>query len=147
MTRVKQFSQPALTCASLLLLAACATSGPTFTQMQANVPPVAANTGRIYVYRTSVLGAAIQPSVKLDGAVVGDAVPGGYFFVDRPAGSYKISAKTEVDRIVSFTLQPGQTRYVRLDPSLGFFVGHISPELVDEQQGRTEIKECHYTGG
>jgi hypothetical protein len=66
--------------------------------------------------------------------------------VDRPAGTYKISTATEVDRIVSLTLEAGQVRYVRLEPSFGFFVGHISPELVDEQQGQKEIKNCHYTG-
>ena len=146
MTQLTRFIRQTLTCALVLMLAACATSGQTFTQMQTGAPMLAANNGRIYVYRTSILGAAIQPSVKLDSTVVGDAVPQGYFFIDRPAGNYKISTETEVDRMVSLTLEPGQIRYVRLDPTFGFFVGHISPVLVDNQQGEKEIKDCHYTG-
>ena len=144
MNTVKQFIQPVVASMLFLILAGCASSGPTFSQMQAS--PLAANTGRIYVYRTNVLGAAIQPSVKLDGVTVGDAVPQGYFFVDRPPGSYKISTETEVDRTVSLTLEPGQVRYVRLDPSIGFFVGHISPVLVEQAQAQNEIKACHFTG-
>lgn len=140
----KRFIKPTLACAFLLLGSACATSGPTYSQMQ--MMSLSATNGRIYVYRTSVLGAAIQPSVKIDGIAVGNAVPQGYFFIDRPAGNYKISTETEVDRIVSLTLEPGQTRYVRLDPTFGFIVGHISPVLVDTDKGQSEIKDCHYTG-
>jgi hypothetical protein len=129
-----------------LFLMGCATSGPTFMQMQSGLTPIAANNGRIYVYRASVLGAAIQPSVKLDGTTVGEAIPEGYFFVDRPAGTYKISTETEVDRTVSLTLGPGEVRYVRLDVSIGFVVGHISPVLVDTAQAEKEIQKLHFTG-
>ncbi|HYM17946.1 MAG TPA: DUF2846 domain-containing protein [Micropepsaceae bacterium] len=129
-----------------LFLAGCATSGPTFMEMQTSSKPIAANSGRIYVYRTSALGAALQPSVKLDGMTVGDAVPEGYFFVDRPAGTYKLSTATEVDRTVSLTLNSGEVRYVRLDVSFGFFVGHISPVLVDTAEAEKEIQKLHFTG-
>jgi hypothetical protein len=143
--RVKHLLRSTLACLALLVVAACA-SGPTFTELQASTPAPAADGGRIYVYRTSTLGAAIQPAVKLDGVVIGEAKPRGYFYVDRPPGSYKISTETEVDRFLSLTLAAGQTRYVRLDPTFGFFVGHISPALVDQQHGQDEIKDCHYTG-
>ena len=146
MNRTIRFIQPAFACVLLILLSACASSGPTFSEMQNSVMAPSGNMGRIYVYRTSILGAAIQPSVKLDGVTVGDAVPRGYFYIDKPAGSYKISTETEVDRAVSLTLEAGQTRYVRLDPTFGFVVGHISPILVEAGQGQSEIKDCHYTG-
>lgn len=130
---------------SVLVLVGCA-SGPTFTQLQSSTPAVSSDKGRIYIYRSSPLGAAIQPSILLDGEVVGSAVPLGYFYVDRTAGSYKISTSTEVDRTVSFTLAAGQTRYVRIEPSFGFFVGHLSPVLVEEPQGKDEIKDLHFIG-
>lgn len=39
-----------------------------------------------------------------------------------------------------------QTRYVRLNISLGFFVGHVYPELIEPDIGEKEIQDCHYTG-
>jgi hypothetical protein len=108
--------------------------------------PPAEGQGRIFIYRTIVLGAAVQPSVKVNDAVVGSAVPKGFFYVDRPAGNYTISTETEVERTLSLTLAPGQVRYVRLSISIGFFVGHVYPELVDDAEAKEDIAGCHLTG-
>ena len=129
----------------LLVLAACA-SGPQFSQMQADLRAVSADQGRIFIYRSTALGAAIQPSVKVNGDVVGSAVPRGFFYVDRPPGDYEITTTTEVTRTLSLKLEAGQTRYVRLGASFGFFVGHIYPELVDDAVGASEIQDLHYIG-
>jgi hypothetical protein len=131
--------------ACCLTLAACA-SGPSFSEMSSKIPNLAADGGRIYIYRTTVLGAAVQPSVKVNGDVVGSAVPQGFFYVDRPPGSYKITTSTEVDRDLSLTLEAAQTRYVRLGISIGFFVGHVYPELVDNAEGQSDVSTLHYTG-
>lgn len=128
-----------------LALSACAT-GATFSDMQSKIPPLGADNGRIYIYRTALIGAAIQPSVKVNGETVGDAVPDGFLYVDRPAGDYKISTSTEVERDLSLSLAPGQTRYVRLAMSMGFFAGHVSPELVDDAEGQRDISALHYAG-
>lgn len=129
----------------LILLAACAT-GPKFSEVQDKLSAVPADKGRIYVYRTAIIGAAVQPAVKIDGETIGKAVPQGVFYVDRPAGTYQISTATEVTRTLSLSLEPGQTRYVRLGISMGFMVGHVYPELVDDAVGASEIKDCHYVG-
>jgi hypothetical protein len=127
--------------------AGCATSGAKFAEMAAAMDvAVKPGTGRIYFYRTTVLGAAVQPDVRLNGEVVGSAVPRGFFFVDRPAGNYEVTTATEVERKLTFTLEDGQTRYVRLNISMGFFVGHVYGELVDEAKGRSEIEDTRYTG-
>ncbi|HVM81812.1 MAG TPA: DUF2846 domain-containing protein [Stellaceae bacterium] len=127
----------------LMLLAACA-SGPKFSEVQEKLAARPADSGRIYVYRTAIIGAAVQPAVKLNGEVIGSAVPQGFFYVDRPAGTYEVSTATEVTRNLSLTLEPGQTRYVRLGISIGFVVGHVYPELVDDTVGSAEIQQCHY---
>jgi hypothetical protein len=98
--------------------------------------------GRVFFYRTSILGAAIQPDVKLNGEKVGSAKPKGFFYVDRPAGAYKVETSTEVTRTLSFTLEKNQTRYVRLNISMGFFAGHVYPELVDTATAEKEIAAC-----
>ena len=128
------------------LLAGCATSGPTYKQMQATLAPPAAGQGRIFIYRTIVLGAAVQPQVKLNNAAVGSAVPLGFIYLDRPAGNYTISTETEVNRTLSLTLAAGQVRYVRLNISMGFFVGHVWPELVSDTEGQSDIADCHLVG-
>lgn len=64
-------------------------------------------------------------------------------YVDRPAGDYVISTETEVIRTLSLTLAPGQLCYVRLNICMGFFVGHVWPELVSDQEGIADIGECH----
>ena len=132
---------------AVLMMAAafvgCA-SGPKYEEIAKTIPELSPDMARIYIYRTAVLGAAVQPSVRVNDEVVGKAVPKGFFFVDRTPGNYKIKTSTEVDRHLSLVLEPGQTRYVRLNISMGFFVGHVYPELVEETVGKQEISGCSY---
>jgi hypothetical protein len=129
-----------------MLLSACATSGAKFSEMAPSMGAPAPDTGRIYFYRTTVLGAAVQPEVRLNGEVVGKAVPNGFFFADRPPGNYQVATETEVERKLTFTLDAGQVRYVRLNISMGFWVGHVWGELVDDAEGREQIADTRYTG-
>ena len=124
-------------------LIGCA-SGPKYAEMAQTIPELAPDKGRIYIYRTAVMGAAVQPDVKLNGEVIGSAVPKGFYFVDRLPGNYKMMTSTEVDRTLSFVLEEEQTRFVRLNIGIGFFVGHVYPELVDDEVGKKEIKKCSY---
>ena len=130
----------------VFLMGGCATKGPKFSEYAPADPGLSPDSGRIYVYRTSILGAAIQPKVKLNGEVIGKAVPKGFFFVDKKAGNYEIMTSTEVKRKLSLTLEEGQTKYVRLNISMGFFAGHVYPELAEPEIGEKEIQECRYTG-
>jgi predicted small lipoprotein YifL len=123
----------------------CATTGPKYSELAASMSNMPPDTGRLYVYRTIVLGAAVQPEVKLNGEVIGKAVPMGFFYVDKAPGTYEIMTSTEVDRKLSLTLDKGQVRYVRLNISMGFFVGHVYPELVDNNVGEKEIQDCRCT--
>jgi hypothetical protein len=132
-------------CLGALCLVGCA-SGPRYSEINSKFTEPSAGSGRIFIYRTTVFGAAIQPSVKINDQVVGSAVPQGFFYVDRPAGSYKISTSTEVKRDLSLTLDDGQTRYVQLVISMGFVAGHVSPELVENAKGEKDIRSLHYTG-
>ena len=128
-----------------LPMVGCA-SGPKFSDVAPTLKTLSPDVGRLYIYRTAVVGAAVQPAVKLNGEVVGSAVPRGFFYVDKPPGNYQIETSTEVDRKLSLTLEGGQVRYVRLSISMGFFVGHVYPELVDSKEGEAEIRDCSYTG-
>lgn len=130
----------------IILSTGCA-SGPVYDKVISTFPEISPDTGRIYIFRPSAMGYAIQPDVKLNGEVIGEADPQGFFYVDRPAGSYEVVTSTEVDRTLSFTLEKNQTRYVRLRVAMGFFVGHVYPELVEEQEALEDLKYCKYTQG
>lgn len=132
-------------CLVALTLSACA-SGVKFTEMNPSTMPKDQDSGRIFFYRTTVLGAALQPDIRLNGTKVGDSIAQGFFYVDRPPGNYEIVTSTEVDRKVTFVLEKEQTRFVKFSVSMGFFVGHVYGELVDSAVGLEEIKECKYAG-
>jgi hypothetical protein len=126
-------------------LSGCAT-GPKYAQVKSSIPALNPDHGRIYFYRTVVAGAAVQPKVKLNGEVVGTSKAKGFFYADRSPGSYEVETSTEVKRRLSLTLDKNQTRYVKMNISVGFFVGHVYPELVDNATGEKEITKCSYTG-
>jgi len=132
---------------ALAVLAGCA-SGPKYAEVANSFPQVAAGQGRIWFFRSSTpFGAAIQPDVMLNGVKVGDSVPGGFFFVDRPAGDYEVLLSTEVERKVTFTLEPRQERHIRMSVGLGLIVYRVYPELADPAEADKEIRELSYTGG
>ena len=94
-------------------LAGCA-SGPKFSEVSSSILPIPAAEGRIYFFRSSsMMGAALQPDIRLDGEVVGSSKPGGFFYVDRPAGSYTAAAATETEKTITFDLAAGETKYLR----------------------------------
>ncbi len=129
----------------LLTLVSCAT-GAKFADLQPKTAPESQAVGRIFFYRPSSLGAALRPNVVLNGEAVGEAVSHGFFYVDRPPGTYEVVTQTEVKRKLSFVLEGGQTRYVRFSASFGFFVGHVYGQLVEPEAALSEIKKCKYTG-
>lgn len=129
-----------------LLFSGCAT-GPQFSEVKKTFPPLSADQGRIFFFRPSMLGAAIQPDVKLNGEVIGTAKSQGAFYVDRAPGDYTVETSTEVTRKLSLTLDKGQTRYVQLNIAMGFLVGHVYPKLVDATTGEAELAKCKFTGG
>jgi uncharacterized protein (DUF2141 family) len=132
--------------ALVALLGACA-SGPKHADVAASIPGLKAGEGRVYVYRSSsMMGAAIQPNVVINGRVAGESKPGGFFFVDLPAGPVAVATSTEVEKKLTFTLDAGQTRYVKTTIGFGLMVGRVYPELVDNATGAKEVAEASYTG-
>ena len=109
--------------------------------------PVSAGNGRIYLYRKTAFGAAVQPAVRINGEEVGKAKPKGFFYVDLPPGAYDISASTEAERNLNLTLDAGEEKYVRLEIKMGAFVGHVKPVMVDKEIGIEELKKMKYIGG
>jgi len=122
-------------------VAGCSTPGTPYKQEEARLTPPAAGAGRIWIYRESSFGYAVQPSVLLNGAVVGSAVPNAAFYIDRPKGNYVVAASTEVEKQASFLLEPGEVKYVRLTPTSGLMIGRIVPELVSAEEAQKALPD------
>jgi len=144
---IKQVSRIVLAgMAATFFLAGCA-SGPKRAEMAAAIPTIKTGEGRVYFYRSSTpIGAAVQPDIRLNDEVVGTSKPGGFFFVDRPAGQYKASASTETEKTLSFALDSGETKYVRSSVTWGLMVGHVVLELEQPEQGEAALESSSYTG-
>jgi hypothetical protein len=129
------------------LLTGCVSSGMRYAEHKALLPAVKPDEGRVYFYRNaSLFGAAIQPNIWLNGAMVGASKPGGFFCVDRPAGPFSAGVSTEVTHTLSFTLEGGETKYVRTTPGMGLFVGRINFELVNAPEAAVELQSLRFTG-
>jgi len=129
-----------------LIFSSCAT-GPKYSVIKSSLPQLNPIEGRIYFYRTgNPFGSAIQPDVNLNGEKVGRSIPGGFFFVDRSPANYEVVLSTEVEKKLTFTLDKGQIRYVRMSVGLGVIVYRVFPTLVEESKALSEMKGLSYTG-
>jgi|GEM_PF-279788 len=128
-----------------ILLTGCA-SGVKYSVMAPSIPAVSPDQGRVFFYRPSMIGAAVQPAVHMDNVIVGDSKSEGFFFVDTNPGNHLVSTATEVERTLTFNLDPGETKYVKTSVSLGLFVGHVTPELVNPEDALKELPDTKYTG-
>jgi outer membrane murein-binding lipoprotein Lpp len=145
MTIVKTLKISTLAIA-MLVLAGCA-SGVKHKDMSASIATIPADQGRIYFWRSaSMVGAALQPNVILDGKVVGESKPGGFFYVDAPAGNHEVSTATEVEKKLTFTLEKSETKYVRTTTGFGLIVGRVYPELAGAEESLKELGDLSYTG-
>ena len=125
--------------AAALVLLGCATQGVSYKEPQGGLPQLAAGHGRIFIYRGPSIGWAVQPNVYLNGVVVGAAVADAVYLLDRPKGSYEITVTTEVEKKVTFSLEAGEVKYVRLTLALGVFASRIVPELVAKDEATKEL--------
>lgn len=129
-----------------VVLTGCA-SGVKHKDMQSSIPALQSDKGRVYFYRSaSMFGAAIQPNILLDGKVVGESKPGGFFFVDSNAGNHEVSTSTEVEKKLTFTLDKGEVKYVKTSVSFGVLAGRIIPELVSAAEAEKELSDLSFTG-
>ena len=135
-----------------LFFAGCnTTGGPGYTAVKDTFPPLAAGTGRIFVYRDALLNPAKTPAVLLNGEQVGLSRAQGFFYVDEPAGDDKVELAGESSPPASFTLSPGQTVYVRISLHTNIvntiMVNHQYPQVVDASIAQRELTHCNYTPG
>lgn len=126
-------------------LSACA-SGTPMQESREAAAPIPKDMGRIVVYRTGIMGTAIQPGVAVDGAYKGKCVPRGAFSVDVKPGNHVVSAETEVKKEALVNVNSGQASYVRCSIGMGLMVGRPVLEVVPPATGKSESASLAFTG-
>ena len=127
-------------------VSACA-SGPNYSEVASAQAPVASDKGRVFFYRTQVIGAAVQPTIFVNGTGTGTCQPGGVYYVDLDPGKHTANVETEVERKLEFVLEAGEEKYVRCYISIGILVGRGNLELVGASTAKGEIADLSFTGG
>ena len=131
---------------ALLCLSGCG-SAPSYDLEVAGVRRLQGIDGRLFVYRLSGDGDKITSGVRVDDEVVGRAVPGGFFYVDLPAGDYRVAASRNTDHVVPLRLAAGETRYIRVDLWLRRTRWTFLVDEVDEATALSELRRTSYVGG
>lgn len=111
-----------------LLLGGCA-SGKSVSESPEAKVPLAPGKARIAVYRTSIAGFGVQPTVSVDGRKTGDCTPNAVFYVDVAPGSHEVSARTEVTEAITVRARANRVTYVECSIGIGLLVGR--PHLVE----------------
>lgn len=126
-----------------LLLAGCATGAKL---SESALSDISNGKGRIVIYRTSILGGAIQPVVNVDGVNTGKCQPGGVFIVDHAPGQVAISVATERTRTSYVTVEAGKTSYVRCDPAMGVIIWQVKLTNVPTDVGKAQSEKLSLIG-
>jgi hypothetical protein len=133
--------------AVLSWLTGCAATGPKASEMASSLGAVPQGYGRIVFFRSnSIVGAAVQPEIRLDGQVVGQSKPGGFFYVDASPGRHSASASTETTSALEIQVVAGQTHYVRSAIGMGLLVGRVVLTVEGQVTAREELSALSYTG-
>jgi biopolymer transport protein ExbD len=123
------------------------TSGPSYNSVKDTFPLIAANAGRIFIYRDAIYGPSKTPAVLLNGEPIGLSKAQGFFYVDQPAGDDKVDLSGEGSPPASFTLSAGQTVYVRINVHTNLSQTILYPEVVDASIAQRELTACKYAPG
>ena len=133
-----------------LLLGATALAGCATGQKTSDVPAsqtsLAPSTARIAIYRDGILGAALQPRVKVDGRKTGSCQPNAVFYVDVAPGTHEVSAATETTDSIFVDARAGQTHYVECSIGFGIFLGRPKLIEVTSGTGRGKVRELVFKG-
>lgn len=140
--KMSTFASVSMAC---LGLTACAT-GDSLSQSAASIPEVAQGMSRIVVYRTQIMGAAVQPKIFVNGQETDTCQPNQVFYVDVPAGQHVLKAVTETTETLVVNTQPNTSTYVTCEVDFGIVIGRPDLEIEHSATGRGEVNRLVFGG-
>lgn len=105
-------------------------------------PPSDGNSG-LYIFRDSILGAALKKDIWVDDKCLGESAPLTFFYEDVKGDlEHKISTESEFSpNDLILKTESGKNYFVRQYLKLGVFVGGANLEIVEESEGKKAISE------
>ena len=103
--------------------------------------PSAGNAG-VYVYRDSILGAALKKDIWIDGECVGESAPKTFFYKEVSGDArHKIETESEFSpNALEMFFKTGENHFIRQYIKLGAFVGGANLEQMTEVDGKAAIQ-------
>ena len=96
----------------------------------------------VYIYRDSMLGAALYKAIKIDGFVIGASAPETYFHIYATPGKRVFATQSEFsDNTLELNLEGGKNHFIRNYIKFGVFVGGADLEVIEETEAKTAISE------
>ncbi|HCW94872.1 MAG TPA: hypothetical protein DHU88_03580 [Pseudomonas sp.] len=94
----------------------------------------------VYIFRDSMLGAALKKTVKIDGQVIGETAPNTYFYRTVSPGPHLLATESEFsDNTLELNAKAGQNHYVRQSIKMELFVGGAKLTEVSDEEGRKGV--------
>lgn len=98
-------------------------------------------TAGVYIYRDSVLGAALKKDVWIDGKCIGETAPDMFFYTEVEGGKiHKVDTESEFSpNTLEMMFETGKNYFIRQFIKFGVFVGGAGLEQVPEEQGKIAV--------
>lgn len=139
-------------CSLALILAGCA-SGPSYNELKSAFPAIPPGLGRIFMYRTyNYMGGGTPGVMALNGELVGQCPAGGFFYIDRPPGTYHLEALGQSMGWIgsvgqqTFALRAGEVVYVKVMLEVVHTVDLVSPEQAAGELPRVALEPPYVQG-
>lgn len=135
-----------LSIGAILFISGCATIPMETKEASAKAksfnPPSEGNAG-LYIYRDSILGAALKKDIWVDDKCIGESAPKVFFYEDVKGNQeHKISTESEFSpNNLLIKVESNKNYFVRQYIKMGAFVGGANLELVEEEEGKKAIAE------
>jgi len=129
-----------------VFLSGCATN---YNQASSQFPPLPAGGGRIFFYRPDAFyGIGTVNRINLNGQGLRNLEDGHFFYADRPAGNYAVSFDYSIwgptATKLTFTLAPGETKYVLVTEQFSVLSAKPAATLEDKDAAMKTLTRCIY---
>lgn len=96
----------------------------------------------IYVYRDSIIGAALKKDIWIDGKCIGESAPKVFFFTEVDGNKeHAISTESEFSpNTINVFTKGGDNYFIRQYIKMGAFVGGANLEVIEPAKGQEAIK-------
>ncbi|QWT18946.1 DUF2846 domain-containing protein [Bacillus sp. NP157] len=94
----------------------------------------------VYIYRNTILGAAISLGIDVDQTTVGSTGPDSFFKLALAPGKHTITSRGENTATLDIDVKAGQRYYVWQDVKIGFFIARTGLHQVSDAEGEKEVR-------